>query len=390
MTRTDVSALALAAMLAAGGASMALAQATTDEGEADQAQTDQSQAEQGQGDEGQAEGAQAEGGGGSEQPADQPPEDQAEGADAPAADAQAGGGADAATTEQGADVTVIQEGEGAEDPAAEADVVVEEEPAEDTVITTDPAAEETAPAEGEVVVVEEAEPAVEGEVVEGDAVAVEEAEVVEPAEPVEGQIFEQSADQVLGSTLLDATAVSPEGETIGDVTDMVVSNDGQITGVVLGVGGFLGIGERKVAVSFDQIEIREGEAGDITFVLSATREQLEAAPEFQTRADIEAATPPAEGAAVETDPNAVAVEPVERGGDRHRAGGLTGRWQSRDGAVRPVAASRAARPLVAGRDEGYPIGFIPWRASASRTSASSSIRRRCSASVGVSDSATGV
>ena len=302
MTRTDVSALALAAMLAAGGATTALAQATTED-----AGDDQAQAEQTQTDSAPAEGA-----------AD---------AEAPADEMQTDGEAGEAATDEGADVTVIEGGEEAPAEDAEADVVVESEPAEETVITTDPAAEEAAPAEGEAVVVEEVEPAedgalvvddaqpVEGEAVEGDAVAVEgdavAVEEAEPVEPVEGQIFEQSADQVLGSTLLDATAVSPEGETIGDVTDMVVSNDGQITGVVIGVGGFLGIGEREVAVSFDQIEIREGEAGDITFVLSATREQLEAAPEFRTRADMEAEVPATEGVAVETDPNAVAVEPVE-------------------------------------------------------------------------------
>ena len=287
MTRTNAGALTLAAILAASTATGALAQATTDD---DPAQTDQAQTDQAQtGGDTATEPA---------EPAEQPQEDQAAGAEEqPDATMTQDGGTTVEEPAAEAEAEVVEEP--AIETETEADVVVEGEPAEDTVITTDPAAadegaavveEGAEPAEGDVVVIDEgAEPAGDdAAVVEGDAAPVEGAEV---AQPVEGQIFEQSADQVLGSTLLDATVASPEGETIGDVADMVVSSDGQITGVVIGVGGFLGIGEREVAVEFDQIEISEDEGGTITFVLNATREQLEAAPEFQTRADMEAEMP---------------------------------------------------------------------------------------------------
>ena len=57
--------------------------------------------------------------------------------------------------------------------------------------------------------------------------------------------------------------------------------------MIVGVGGFLGIGEKDVAVSFAAIEPRTDENGDVSLYLNATQEQLEAAPEFKTLAELE-------------------------------------------------------------------------------------------------------
>ena len=69
----------------------------------------------------------------------------------------------------------------------------------------------------------------------------------------------------------------PESETIGDVNDLIIGEDGSITDAVIGVGGFLGIGEKNVAVPFDELQVVESD-GDIRLIYAATREQLEAAP----------------------------------------------------------------------------------------------------------------
>lgn len=110
-----------------------------------------------------------------------------------------------------------------------------------------------------------------------------------PAEgtPVEGQIFEQSPDTFLASTMMDGTVLDPTGETIGDVNDLVLGPDGAVTGVVIGAGGFLGLGQKEVAIELSRIEITQDENGDLRFVLNATEEELKAAPEFRTRRDIE-------------------------------------------------------------------------------------------------------
>ncbi len=69
----------------------------------------------------------------------------------------------------------------------------------------------------------------------------------------------------------------PESETIGDVNDLIIGDDGAITDAVIGVGGFLGIGEKNVAVPFNELQVVERD-GDIRLIYAATREQLEAAP----------------------------------------------------------------------------------------------------------------
>jgi sporulation protein YlmC with PRC-barrel domain len=43
-------------------------------------------------------------------------------------------------------------------------------------------------------------------------------------------------------------------EKIGDISELIVDGSGKIQAVVVGVGGFLGIGERNVALPFDQIK----------------------------------------------------------------------------------------------------------------------------------------
>lgn len=69
----------------------------------------------------------------------------------------------------------------------------------------------------------------------------------------------------------------PESETIGDVNDLIIGDDGAITNAVVGVGGFLGLGEKDVAVPFDKLKVVE-QNGEIRLIYAATREQLEAAP----------------------------------------------------------------------------------------------------------------
>jgi sporulation protein YlmC with PRC-barrel domain len=45
-----------------------------------------------------------------------------------------------------------------------------------------------------------------------------------------------------------------DNEKIGDISEMLVDSSGKIQAVIIGVGGFLGIGERDVAIPFDQIK----------------------------------------------------------------------------------------------------------------------------------------
>ena len=72
------------------------------------------------------------------------------------------------------------------------------------------------------------------------------------------------------------------------MNDLLFSKDGSVGAVVVGVGGFLGIGEKNVAVPFEALESRADENGNVTLYINATAEQLDAAPEFMTLAQIQA------------------------------------------------------------------------------------------------------
>jgi PRC-barrel domain len=98
----------------------------------------------------------------------------------------------------------------------------------------------------------------------------------------------QASEEDLASNWIGKSLYNGSDENLGDINDILIGQDGNIRAVIVGVGGFLGIGEKDVAVSFNAIEPRADENGDVTLYLNATQEQLESAPEFETLADARA------------------------------------------------------------------------------------------------------
>lgn len=56
------------------------------------------------------------------------------------------------------------------------------------------------------------------------------------------------------SKLIGVNIYGSNNEKIGDINEILIDQSGQAKGVVIGVGGFLGIGEKNVAIPFDKIE----------------------------------------------------------------------------------------------------------------------------------------
>ena len=200
------------------------------------------------------------------------------------------------------------EADTAEAPEADAEMEADTAEAPDTDAATDTA---EAPATTEPMTEDTAEaPATEPL---GDTVApadtTAEAPAEEPAKPVEGQITMQSENTILADDLICSNVYSDAGEKIGDVDDLIVNLDGTVEGVVIGVGGFLGMGEKWVAVKMDSLSTMTDESGTLRLVSSATKTDLEAAEAFKTAQDMEAEQQALENAAPQ-DPNAVTTEPA--------------------------------------------------------------------------------
>jgi sporulation protein YlmC with PRC-barrel domain len=79
------------------------------------------------------------------------------------------------------------------------------------------------------------------------------------------------------STYYNEDVYDNQDNKIGDVNDILLDKDGRVSTVIIGVGGFLGVGEKDVAVPFTALKVAE-KAGDRYLVINATKDALEKAP----------------------------------------------------------------------------------------------------------------
>jgi sporulation protein YlmC with PRC-barrel domain len=70
------------------------------------------------------------------------------------------------------------------------------------------------------------------------------------------------------------------GEKIGDINDILVDESGKVTAVIIGVGGFLGIGTKEVSMKTDEMKRMVHSDGKTYFTVNATADQLKAAPPY--------------------------------------------------------------------------------------------------------------
>ncbi|MCP1727229.1 hypothetical protein J2T60_001194 [Natronospira proteinivora] len=88
------------------------------------------------------------------------------------------------------------------------------------------------------------------------------------------------ADKLIGQEVESKV----EDESIGSINDLILSDDGEIVGALVGVGGFLGVGEKDVAIAWDALEIRPDDSGrDIHVEAEADEESLRQAVEYEAQ-----------------------------------------------------------------------------------------------------------
>lgn len=64
----------------------------------------------------------------------------------------------------------------------------------------------------------------------------------------------QEGRQMLGSRLMGTGVWGADHEHIGNVDDLLINEDGDVIAIVVGIGGFLGIGTRDVAIATEQLD----------------------------------------------------------------------------------------------------------------------------------------
>jgi sporulation protein YlmC with PRC-barrel domain len=88
-------------------------------------------------------------------------------------------------------------------------------------------------------------------------------------------------DQMVFSKLKGMDVRNAAGENLGDINDVVVDKSGKPTVAIIGVGGFLGIGEKNVGVPFQALEFTMSNDTNMRVArLDVTKDALTAAPTF--------------------------------------------------------------------------------------------------------------
>jgi PRC-barrel domain len=138
-----------------------------------------------------------------------------------------------------------------------------------------------------------------------------------PASPFQTEAMgpSVSASDVIGARIyvseaaLDADAYNGVQEgwnDIGEVNDIILGRDGTVDAVLVDIGGFLGMGERQVAVDMSALKIVQDDATDADdwfLVMQADRATLDAAPEYAIPgADMQTEAAPADKDGMENIP----------------------------------------------------------------------------------------
>jgi hypothetical protein len=97
-----------------------------------------------------------------------------------------------------------------------------------------------------------------------------------------GFIAEQGKDQWLASkNLIGAKVGGSDNQTVGSINDLLMEKSGNVLAAVIGVGGFLGIGSKNVAVSFKSLQLSRDSDGNDRISMHFSKEELQQAPDFK-------------------------------------------------------------------------------------------------------------
>lgn len=104
---------------------------------------------------------------------------------------------------------------------------------------------------------------------------------LQASELIGSRIYATEAEINTDNTFDKADA---DWDDIGEINNLLVSRDGKINAVIVGVGGFLGLGEKNVALRMSELRFLKksgDDADDYFVVVKSNKEQLEQAPEYK-------------------------------------------------------------------------------------------------------------
>ena len=99
--------------------------------------------------------------------------------------------------------------------------------------------------------------------------------------PAEAKFSTVPKDEMFSSKLKGLNVTNQKDESVGEITDLAIKNH-QVDALILSVGGFLGVGERYVAVSPSSVNVHYDSKNDNWLAsMNTSKEALKEAPEFK-------------------------------------------------------------------------------------------------------------
>jgi sporulation protein YlmC with PRC-barrel domain len=99
--------------------------------------------------------------------------------------------------------------------------------------------------------------------------------------PANAKFATVAKDEMFSSKLKGLNVYNQKDESVGEITDIAIKNN-QVDALILSVGGFLGVGERYVAVSPSSVNVRYDSKNNKWLAsMNTTKDALKAAPEFK-------------------------------------------------------------------------------------------------------------
>ncbi len=99
----------------------------------------------------------------------------------------------------------------------------------------------------------------------------------ENAPPTPDEKTEAISGWSVKDNIMGKSVYNEKDEKIGDISDVVLSSDGQAAYFIVGAGGFLGVGARDVAIPYDKIT----QSKDKLVLPGYTKDQLKALPKVK-------------------------------------------------------------------------------------------------------------
>jgi hypothetical protein len=96
-------------------------------------------------------------------------------------------------------------------------------------------------------------------------------------EPPAGSVLRVPPEQAMA--ILGHTVAGPDGKNIGHLVDVLVGALGDPQAAVIDFGGFMGVGNRKIAVQWSALHFAPGDPKR-PIALELTQDQIKAAPEY--------------------------------------------------------------------------------------------------------------